>query len=139
MGINCLRSFPGRGLRVYGARTLSSDPSWIYVNVRRLMMMIEKAVENSLQWAVFEPNNFKLRISVTSALTVFLESIYEAGALAGTTDNEAFFVKCDAQNNPPEVTDAGQFIAEVGVAPAIPAEFIVFRVGKTQDRLEVTE
>jgi uncharacterized protein len=70
---------------------------------------------------------------------VFLESIYEAGALAGTTDNEAFFVKCDAQNNPPEVTDAGQFIAEVGVAPAIPAEFIVFRVGKTQDRLEVTE
>ena len=139
MGINCLRSFPGRGLRVYGARTLSSDPSWIYVNVRRLMMMIEKAVEDSLQWAVFEPNNFKLRISVTSALTVFLESIYEAGALAGTTDNEAFFVKCDAQNNPPEVTDAGQFIAEVGVAPAIPAEFIVFRVGKTQDRLEVTE
>ena len=139
MGINCLRSFPGRGLRVYGARTLSSDPSWIYVNVRRLMMMIEKAVENSLQWAVFEPNNFKLRISVTGALTVFLESIYEAGALAGATDNEAFFVKCDAQNNPPEVTDAGQFIAEVGVAPAIPAEFIVFRVGKTQDRLEVTE
>jgi hypothetical protein len=139
MGINCLRSFPGRGLRVYGARTVSSDPSWIYVNVRRLMMMIEKAVESSLQWAVFEPNNFKLRISVTSGLTVFLESIYEAGALAGATDNEAFFVKCDAQNNPPEVTDAGQFIAEVGVAPAIPAEFIIFRVGKTQDRLEVIE
>jgi uncharacterized protein len=139
MGINCLRSFPGRGLRVYGARTVSSDPSWIYVNVRRLMMMIEKAAETSLQWAVFEPNNFKLRISVTSALTVFLESIYEAGALAGATDNEAFFVKCDAQNNPPEITDAGQFIAEVGVAPAIPAEFIIFRVGKTQDRLEVTE
>ena len=139
MGINCLRAFPGRGLRVYGARTVSSDPSWIYANVRRLMMMIEKAAEHSLQWAVFEPNDFKLRISVTSALTVFLESVYQAGALAGATDNEAFFVKCDAENNPPEVTDAGQFIAEVGVAPAIPAEFIVFRVGRTQDRLEVTE
>ena len=138
-GINCLRTFPARGLRVYGARTVSSDPSWIYVNVRRLMMMIEKAVERSLQWAVFEPNNAQLRLSVSSALTVFLESVYEAGALAGATDQEAFFVKCDAKNNPPELSDTGQFVAEVGVAPAIPAEFIVFRVGRTQDRLEVTE
>jgi len=138
-GINCLRAFPARGLRVYGARTVSSDPSWIYVNVRRLMMMIEKAVEYSLQWAVFEPNNAQLRLNVTSALTVFLESIYEAGGLAGASDKEAFFVKCDAHNNPPELSDAGQFLAEVGVAPAIPAEFILFRVGRTQDRLEVTE
>ncbi|OLB36154.1 MAG: hypothetical protein AUH11_12025 [Acidobacteria bacterium 13_2_20CM_57_17] len=138
-GINCLRAFPARGLRVYGARTVSSDPSWIYVNVRRLMMMIEKAVEYSLQWAVFEPNNAQLRLGVTSALTVFLESIYEAGGLAGATDKEAFFVKCGAKNNPPELSDAGQFLAEVGVAPVIPAEFIVFRVGRTQDRLEVTE
>jgi phage tail sheath protein FI len=138
-GINCLRTFPARGLRVYGARTVSSDPSWIYVNVRRLMMMIQKAVEYSLQWAVFEPNNAQLRLAVTSALTVFLESVYEAGALAGATDREAFFVKCDAKNNPPELSAVGQFVAEVGVAPAIPAEFIVFRVGRTQDRLEVTE
>lgn len=138
-GINCLRTFSDRGLRVYGARTVSSDPSWIYVNVRRLMMMIEKAVEYSLQWAVFEPNNAELRLRVTSALTVFLESVYEGGALAGATDREAFFVKCDATNNPPELAAAGQFVAEVGVAPAIPAEFIVFRVGRTQDRLEVTE
>ena len=138
-GINCLRAFPGRGLRVYGARTVSSQPSWIYVNVRRLMMMIEKAVENALQWAVFEPNDFRLRLSVTNVLTGFLESIYQAGALQGATDRQAFFVKCDASNNPPAVTDAGQFIAEIGVAPAIPAEFIVFRVGRTQDRLEITE
>ena len=138
-GINCLRTFPGRGLRVYGARTVSSEPSWVYVNVRRLMMMIEKAVEQSLQWAVFEPNDFRLRISVRRALTVFLESVYEAGALAGDTAAQAFFVKCDASNNPPELADTGQFVAEVGVAPAIPAEFIVFRVGRTQDGLEMTE
>ena len=138
-GINCLRTFPGRGLRVYGARTVSSEPSWIYVNVRRLMMMIEKAVELSLQWAVFEPNDFRLRISVRQALSIFMEAVFEAGALAGATADQAFFVKCDGSNNPPDVTDAGQFVAEVGVAPAIPAEFIVFRVGRTQDKLEVTE
>jgi len=138
-GINCLRTFPGRGLRVYGGRTVSSDPSWRYVNVRRLMMMLEKAVEYSLQWAVFEPNNSQLRIRVTSSLNVFLESIFEAGALAGANASQAFYVKCDASNNPPDLGDVGQFVAEVGVAPAIPAEFIVFRVGRTQDRLEMTE
>jgi hypothetical protein len=137
--INCLRAFPGRGLRVYGARTLSSDPSWTYVNVRRLMMMIEKSVEAGLQWTVFEPNNVQLRLAVNGALTVFLEAVYEAGALAGATDNEAFFVKCDSTNNPPELAAVGQFVAEVGVAPAIPAEFVVFRVGRTQNGLEVTE
>ena len=137
-GINCLRVFPARGLRVYGARTLSSNRLWTFVNVRRLMMMIEKAVEYSLQWAVFEPNNAQLRLGVSSALTVFLESVYEAGALAGKTDKEAFFVKCDATNNPPDLANVGQFLAEVGVAPAIPAEFIVFRVGRTESRLEVT-
>jgi hypothetical protein len=138
-GINCLRVFPSRGVRVYGARTLSSDPAWRFVNVRRLMMMIEKAAEYSLQWAVFEPNNAQLRLAITSALTVFLESVYEGGALAGTTDAQAFFVKCNASNNPPDVADAGQLLAEVGIAPAIPAEFIVFRVGRTENRLEVTE
>jgi phage tail sheath protein FI len=139
LGINCMRTFPGRGLRIYGARTLSSDPSWTYVNVRRLMMMIEKSLEVSLQWAVFEPNNAGLRLAVSSAISVFLEAVYEAGALAGATDTQAFYVKCDASNNPPDLTDAGQFLAEVGVAPAIPAEFIVFRVGRTQDGLELTE
>ena len=138
-GINCLRTFPARGLRVYAARTLSSDPSWRYVNVRRLMMMIEKAVEYSLQWAVFEPNNAQLRIRVSTALNIFLESLFQGGAFAGATAEQSFFVKCDASNNPPELAAAGQFLAEVGIAPTIPAEFIVFRIGRTQDRLEVTE
>ena len=138
-GINCLRVLRSRGIRVYGARTVSSSTLWTYVNVRRLMMMIEKAAEYSLQWAVFEPNDAQLRLKVSSALTVFLESIFEAGGLSGATDKEAFFVKCDATNNTSDMADVGQFLAEVGVAPAIPAEFIVFRVGRTADRLEVTE
>jgi len=138
-GINCLRVFPSRGIRVYGARTVSSNTLWMYVNVRRLMMMIEKATEYSLQWAVFEPNDSNLRLRVSSSLTVFLESIFEAGGLSGATAKDAFFVKCDATNNTPDMADVGQFLAEVGVAPAIPAEFIVFRVGRTADRLEVTE
>jgi len=139
LGINCLRTFPGRGLRIFGARTLSSESSWTYVNVKRLMMMIEKSLEVALQWAVFEPNDSSLRLAVSGAISIFLEAVYEAGALAGATDAQAFYVKCDATNNLADVTDAGQFVAEVGVAPAIPAEFIVFRVGRTQDGLEVTE
>jgi len=139
MGINCIRSFRRRGLRIYGARTVSSDPQWIFVNVRRLMMMIEKTLDRSLQWAVFEPNNYILRQNVAGAISSFLEAVYEAGALAGASDAEAFYVKCDAGNNPPELGDLGEFLAEVGVAPAVPAEFVVFRVGRTQDRLEITE
>ena len=117
-----------------------SDTSWTYVNVRRLMMMLEKAVEYSLQWAVFEPNNAQLRLAITSALTVFLESIYEAGALAGATDNEAFYREVRRQKQSSGLSDArSNSSPKSGVAPAIPAEFIVFRVGRTQDRLEVTE
>jgi phage tail sheath protein FI len=138
-GINCIRSFPGRGIRVYGARTISSDTNWTFVNVRRLIIMIEKACHLSLQWAVFEPNNVALRLRIRTALTVFLESIFRGGALAGKTDAESFFVKCDGENNPPALSATGQFVAEVGVAPALPAEFVVFRIGRTQDSLEVTE
>jgi uncharacterized protein len=139
LGINVTRAFPGRGIRIHGARTTTFDSDWIFVNVRRLMMMIEKAADHSLQWAVFEPNDYRLRLNVRTALTVFLESVFEAGALAGKTDADSFYVKCDAENNPPELAAAGAFLAQVGVAPALPAEFVVFRVGRTEDRLEVTE
>jgi phage tail sheath protein FI len=139
LGINCVRAFPGRGIRVYGARTVSSDADWRYVNVRRLMLMIEKAVEEATQWAVFEPNDFNLRSTLIVGVSTFLESVWRQGALTGATAKEAFYVKCDATNNPPEEVDAGKLIMEVGVAPTHPAEFIIFRIGRTIAELEIVE
>jgi phage tail sheath protein FI len=139
LGINCVRAFPGRGIRAYGARTVSSDPAWRYVNVRRLLLMIEEAVDEATQWAVFEPHDFRLRQTLTTSVSSFLETVWRGGALVGTTAKEAFFVKCDETTNPPEVVEAGRVVTEVGVAPTIPAEFIVFRVGRTVAELEVVE
>ncbi len=138
-GINCIRSFAGRGIRLYGARTLSSDPAWRYVNVRRLMMMIEEAVEESVQWAVFEPHSIELRVTLVHAISSFLQAQWERGALVGNTAEEAYFVRCDDTNNPPSEVDLGRLLAEVGVAPVRPAEFIVFRIGRTRDELEIDE
>lgn len=138
-GINCIRTFPGRGIRVYGARTVSSDASWRYVNVRRLMSLIEESVEQSLQWTVFEPNNFALRNNIIVVLTGFLESLWQRGALVGRTPDEAFFVRCDSENNPPWLADMGRLLVEVGVAPVIPAEFVIFQIGRTEDTLQIDE
>jgi uncharacterized protein len=138
-GINCIRAFPGRGIRVYGARTVSSNPDWRYVNVRRLMSMIEEAVDESTQWAVFEPNNFTLRQLLIVSISGFLETIWRQGALVGGTKEEAFYIKCDDTNNPPDVVDRGQIVTDIGVAPTHPAEFIVFRVGRTVEELEIVE
>jgi uncharacterized protein len=138
-GINCIRAFPGRGIRVYGARTVSSNPDWRYVNVRRLMSMIEEAVDESTQWAVFEPNDFNLRRSLIVSISGFLETIWRQGALVGGTREEAFYIKCDDTNNPPDVVDRGQIVTDIGVAPTHPAEFIVFRVGRTVEELEIVE
>lgn len=138
-GINCIRAFPGRGIRVYGARTVSSNPDWRYINVRRLMIMIEEAVDQSTQWAVFEPNNFNLRRLLILSVSSFLETVWKGGALVGATAAEAFYVKCDETNNPPRVVDQGQIIIDIGVAPTHPAEFIIFRVGRTIEELEIVE
>jgi hypothetical protein len=138
-GIDCIRTFPGRGMRVYGARTLSSDPAWRFVNVRRLVSMIEHALLISLQWSVFEPNDVHLWHKVNVATSSFLEAIWRQGGLAGNTAAEAFYVKCDATTNTLATTQAGEMIAEIGVAPTIPAEFVVFRIGRSEDLLEVTE
>jgi phage tail sheath protein FI len=138
-GINCLRAFPGRGIRVYGARTVSSHPDWRYVNVRRLMLMIEESVDESTQWAVFEPHDFNLRQLLTLSISSFLETLWRQGALVGGSAEEAFYVKCDETTNPPEMVDQGKLIAEVGVAPTIPAEFIVFRVGRTLEEFDIVE
>jgi phage tail sheath protein FI len=139
MGINAIRPFAGRGLRVYGARTVSSDASWRFVNVRRLFIMIERALEKSLQWAVFEPNDSNLRQKITLAISAFLTGLWQRGALAGQVAGEAFFVRCNDANNPPDLQAAGQMLAEVGVAPVTPAEFVVLRIGRVEDALQVTE
>lgn len=138
IGINVIRTLPARGLRLFGARTLSSDPDWRYVNVRRLMMQIEKALLVSMQWAVFEPNDELTRIHIRLALTGFLLSLWQQGALMGATMQEAFFVKCDEENNPPRERDLGHLIADVGVAPSKPFEFIVVRVGRINNAFEIT-
>ena len=139
LGINCLRALPGQGLRVYGARTVSSAPEWRYLNVRRLIIMIEKALERSAQWAVFEPNNLLTRQILRFSISQFLDNLWRQGALAGSDPAGAYAVRCDETNNPPEVIDAGQLIVEIAVAPAIPFEFIRFRLGRTVEAITVTE
>ena len=128
VGINCLRAFPGRGLRVWGARTLSLDPAWTYINVRRLFLTVGRWIERNLAGAVFEPNDIRLWARVNRELTTYLGRLFQQGALLGRTEEEAFYVKCDAETNPPEVRDAGQLVTEIGLAPALPNEFIVVRI-----------
>jgi phage tail sheath protein FI len=129
-GINCLRAFPGRGIRVWGARTLSSDPAWRYVNVRRLFNYVEESILEGTQWVVFEPNDLRLWQRVKRTINAFLLRTWRDGALFGATPEEGFYVKCDAETNPPEVIDAGQLVVEVGIAPVKPAEFVIFRIAQ---------
>jgi uncharacterized protein len=130
VGINCIRSFPGRGIRIWGARTLSSDPEWRYLNVRRLFNYIAESIMEGTQWSVFEPNDQRLWMSLRIAASNFLTRTWREGALFGATPDEAFFVKCDEETNPPEVIEAGQVICEIGIAPVKPAEFVVFRLSQ---------
>jgi phage tail sheath protein FI len=129
-GVNCIRSFAGRGIRVWGARTLSSDPAWRYVNVRRLFNYVEKSIEHGTQWVVFEPNDNDLWARVRRDVGSFLTGVWRDGALFGLTAAEAFFVKCDAEINPPDVRDRGQLVVEIGMAPVKPAEFVIFRLSQ---------
>ncbi len=138
-GINCIRSFPNRGIRVWGARTISSDASWRYVNVRRLFNMVEQSIEIGTQWVVFEPNDQKLWKRITRDISAFLLRLWRQGALFGKTPEEAFFVKCDDETNPPEVIDAGQVVIEIGMCPVKPAEFVIFRIGQMPAGGEISE
>jgi hypothetical protein len=130
VGINCIRSFPGRGIRIWGARTLSSDPEWRYINVRRLFNYIAESVMVGTQWSVFEPNDPRLWTQLQIAVSNFLTLCWRNGALFGATAGESFFVKCDAETNPPEVIEAGMVVCEIGIAPVKPAEFVVFRLSQ---------
>ncbi len=129
-GINCIRAFSGRGIRIWGARTLSSDPEWRYINVRRLFNYVSESIIEGTQWAVFEPNDHRLwtRLRISSAN--FLTRVWRDGALFGATPEQAFFVKCDAETNPPEAVEAGQVVIEIGIAPVKPAEFVIFRISQ---------
>ncbi len=129
-GINCIREFPGRGIRAWGARTISSNPEWRYINVRRLFCMVEQAIQNGTNWVVFEPNTRDLWKKITRNLTSFLLNTWKSGALFGDSPEEAFYVRCDDELNPPESIDGGYVVVEIGLAPAKPAEFVVFRVSQ---------
>ena len=129
VGVNCLRLFARSGIRVWGARTRADAASeWRYLNVRRLFNMIEESIVEGTTWIVFEPNDRTLWKSIRRDIGAFLTRVWRDGALFGATPGEAFFVKCDEETNPPEVIDAGQVVAVVGIAPVKPAEFVVFQV-----------
>ncbi len=130
IGINCIRPFGTRGIRIWGARTLSSDSDWRYINVRRLFNMIETTILEGTQYAVFEPNDVNLWEGVKRTLNGFLRGLWSAGALFGASADQAFYVKCDAETNPPESIDEGKLVVEVGIAPVKPAEFVVFRISQ---------
>ena len=139
IGVNCIRAFPGRGIRVWGARTLSSDASWRYINVRRLFNFVEKSIQMGTQWIVFEPNDPDLWARIRRDISAFLSNVWRSGALFGPTASQAFYVKCDEENNPPEVRDVGQVIIEIGLAPVKPAEFVIFRISQWASGSETSE
>jgi phage tail sheath protein FI len=130
IGVNCIRSFAGRGIRVWGARTLSSDPAWRYLNVRRLFNYIEDSILIGTQWVVFEPNDDALWARIRRTISAFLVNEWRRGALFGLTPDEAFYVKCDRETNPAEGIDAGEVVCEIGIAPVKPAEFVIFRLAQ---------
>lgn len=136
-GINCLRAFPGRGIRIWGARTLCQNPLWLYVNVRRLFLTVGRSLEQLAASAVFEPNDLSLWIRLSRELNAWLLQLFFQGALKGRTPEEAFYVKCDAETNPPDVRDRGELVIELGLAPATPGEFIVIRVMASSEGVQL--
>jgi len=135
--VNTLVPFPGRGIRIWGARTLSSDPAFVQINVRRLMILVRKSVEKYAQWVVFEPNEPTLWKRIIRSVDVFLGDLWKQGALVGAAQDEAYYVKCDEETNPPEARDAGELLCEIGISPVKPAEFIVVRIHQwTRERTD---
>ncbi|WP_017718399.1 phage tail sheath family protein [Kamptonema formosum] len=130
-GINCIRSLNGN-IRVWGARTLGGDDNgeFKYINVRRLFNFLRESIDEGTQWAVFEPNSPELWAKIRRNVTAFLMMVWRSGALFGTAPEQAFFVKCDEETNPPEVRDAGQVVTVIGVAVVKPAEFVIFRISQ---------
>jgi phage tail sheath protein FI len=138
-GVNCIRAFPGRGIRIWGGRTLSSDALWKYINVRRLFLFLEESIDEGTQWVVFEPNDEKLWARVKQTITQFLTRVWKDGALMGTTPEEAFFVKCDRTTMTQDDIDNGRLVILIGVAPVKPAEFVIFRIAQWTGGSELSE
>jgi phage tail sheath protein FI len=138
-GINAIRAIPGRGILVLGARTLDRDFRFRFVNVRRLMSMIEESIDEAMQWTVFEPNNPRLWREIDRSIRAFLEDLFRRGMLDGATSEDAYTVKCDADTNPPSSTGEGKVTCLVGVQPPFPAEFVVVRIGVTQNGIQVIQ
>ncbi|MCX4431046.1 MULTISPECIES: phage tail sheath subtilisin-like domain-containing protein [Streptomyces] len=130
IGVNCIRAFPGRGIRVWGARTMSSDPAWRYLNIRRYFNYLEESILIGTQWVVFEPNDHALWARIRRNVSAFLVNEWRNGALFGSRPEEAYYVKCDEETNPPESVDLGRVICEIGIAPVKPAEFVIFRLAQ---------
>ncbi|MBR6874551.1 MAG: phage tail sheath family protein [Ruminococcus sp.] len=127
-GVNLIRSFPGQGIRVWGARTASGDPSWKYVNVRRLFIFLEESIKANTNWAVFEPNDQALWTRVQRTISVFLNNMWRNGSLAGSSADEAFFVNIGRNTMSQDDIDNGRLVCVIGVAPVKPAEFVIFRI-----------
>ena len=138
-GVNSIKSFPGRGIRVWGGRTLSSDAEWRYVNVRRYFNYLEESILQGTQWCVFEPNDERLWGRIRRTITAFLVNEWRSGALFGEKAEQAFFVKCDGTNNTAETIDAGMVVVEIGVAPVKPAEFVIFRLSQFSGGASVSD
>jgi hypothetical protein len=137
-GVNCLRAFPARGIRVMGARTLSRDPDWTYLNVRRLVLTLLRWIDANMTWAVFEPNVPALWARIERELGTYLTALWRAGALQGDVVTDAFFVRCNADLNPANSREAGNVVTEIGLAPAAPAEFILVTVQHNSSTTELT-
>jgi phage tail sheath protein FI len=138
-GINCIRVFPGRGIRIWGARTISSDPIWKYINVRRLFLYIGESIEQGTQWVVFEPSNERLWARVKQTVSQFLFGVWRTGALMGSTEGEAFFVRCDRSTMTQDDIDNGRLVCVIGVASTKPAEFVILRIAQWQGGSAATE
>lgn len=127
-GVNAIREFPGRGIRLWGARTLSSNGLWKYVSVRRLFIFLERSIYESTQWVVFEPNDDRLWARVIDTIRLFLRTQWRLGALMGRTEQEAFFITCDRTTMTQDDILNGRLICEIGIAPVRPAEFVIFNI-----------
>lgn len=128
VGVNCLRVFGTRGIRVWGARTLARNPFWTYVNVRRIFLTAARWIRRNMAYAPFEPLDTALLGRVEADLNAYCLDLYRQGALQGASAEEAYFVRCNEQTNPPETRELGQLIAEIGLAAAVPNEFIIVRI-----------